>query len=71
METTYLPDLSHRTPSTRWLPEELPTRLEPDWVQARYDEILSACDAAGEDPVLWIDVVLRTSELESLIGSHG
>jgi M3 family oligoendopeptidase len=71
METTYLPDLSHRTPTPRWLPAELPARIEPDWVQERYDEILAACDAAGEDPVAWIDVVLRTSELESFIGSHG
>ncbi|MCW2927671.1 MAG: oligoendopeptidase, partial [Thermoleophilia bacterium] len=71
MKTSYLPDLSHRTPTPQWLPEDLPAQLEPDWVRVRYDEVLAACDAAGDDADAWIDVVLRTSELESLIGSHG
>jgi M3 family oligoendopeptidase len=67
MKTTHLPDLTHLTPTTRWLPAELPDRLEADWVQARYDEVLAACDAAGDDADAWIDVVLRTSELESFL----
>lgn len=71
MTTTYLPDLSHRTPDVRWLPADLPEQLDADWVRARYEEVLAACDAAGADAQAWIDVVLRTSELESLIGSHG
>ncbi|MEO6867036.1 MAG: M3 family oligoendopeptidase [Gaiellales bacterium] len=71
MTTKLLPDLSHRTPTPRWLPEALPTMIEAPWVQARYDEILAACAAAGDDPKAWIEIVLRTSELESFIGSHG
>jgi hypothetical protein len=70
MTTTYLPDLSHRSPTPRWL-TDLPARIDPDWVQARYDEVLAACDEAGDDPAAWIELVLRTSELESFIGSHG
>jgi M3 family oligoendopeptidase len=70
MKTAHLPDLSHLDPSTRWLPTELPDRLEADWVRARYDEVLAACDAAGEDPRAWIDVVLHTSELESFLASR-
>jgi M3 family oligoendopeptidase len=70
MTTTYLPDLSHRTPTPRWL-TDLPERIEPEWVRARYDEILAACAEAGDDPAAWIELVLRTSELESFIGSHG
>jgi M3 family oligoendopeptidase len=69
METTYLPDLSHLTPAPTWLPADLPSRLEADWVRERYDELLAACDAAGEDGDAWIEVVLRTSELESFISS--
>ena len=70
-QTKYLPDLSHRTPTPRWLPTDLPAQLDADWIRARYEEILAACDAAGDDADAWIEVVLRTSELESLIGSHG
>lgn len=69
MKTAHLPDLSHRTPTPRWLPTDLPDRLEGDWVRARYEEVLAACDAAGDDPAAWIDVVLRTSELESFLSS--
>lgn len=71
MTTIELPDLSHRARTTRWLPSELPTQLEGAWVRERYDEILAACEAAGTDAQAWIDVVLRTSELEALIHSHG
>ncbi|MCW2962088.1 MAG: pepF [Thermoleophilia bacterium] len=71
MTTTYLPDLSHRSIKPRWLDADLPATIEPDWARARYDEILAACDAAGDDAAAWIDVVHRTSELESFIGSHG
>jgi M3 family oligoendopeptidase len=71
MTTTWLPDLAHRTPTTRWLPAELPDRLEGDWVRARYEEILADCDVAGDSADAWINIVLRASELESLIGSHG
>ena len=71
MTTTWLPDLAHHTPTTRWLPATLPDRLEAAWVRARYEEILADCDAAGDAAEAWFDVVLRTSELESLIGSHG
>lgn len=38
-------------------------------MRERYEEVLAACDAAGDDPQAWIDVVLRTSELESFISS--
>ncbi|MCW2925255.1 MAG: oligoendopeptidase, partial [Thermoleophilia bacterium] len=71
METAYLPDLAHRAPETRWLPADLPDQVEPEWVRARYDEVLADCEAAGDDAQAWIDVVLRTSELESFIGTHG
>lgn len=70
MTTSYLPDLTHLSPETRWLPADLPDRLEADWVGERYDEVLAACDAAGSDPQAWIDVVLRLSELESYLGSR-
>ncbi len=39
MKTTYLPDLTHLEPTPTWLPADLPDRLDPDWVQARYDEV--------------------------------
>lgn len=69
MKTTYLPDLSHLAPTPTWLPHDLPDRLEPDWLQARYDEILAACDAAADDAAAWLEVVRRTSELETFISS--
>jgi M3 family oligoendopeptidase len=69
--TKYLPDLSHLSRTPRWLPADLPEQLDAAWIRARYDEVLAACDAAGEDPDAWADVVLRTSELEALLDSHG
>lgn len=70
--TAYLPDLTHRAREPRWLDAaDLPETLEPDWLRARYDELLAACDAAGGERDAWIELVLRTSELESFIGSHG
>ncbi|MCW2949000.1 MAG: oligoendopeptidase, partial [Thermoleophilia bacterium] len=71
MTTTELPDLSHRSPTPRWLPTDLPERIEGVWVQERFDEIIDACADAGEDADAWIDIVLRTSELEAFLGSHG
>lgn len=71
MTTTLLPDLSHHAPTPRWLDSPLPTTIEPDWVRERYEEILAACDAAGEDDDAWIELVLRTSELESVLYSSG
>ncbi len=69
--TKYLPDLSHLARTPNWLPSDLPEQLDADWIRARYDEILAACGEAGESPDAWIDVVLRTSELEALIDTHG
>src|SRR4051812_4926217 len=72
MTTTIdIPELAHRRPAPKWLPANLPGQIEPDWVRSRYDEILAACAAAGGDPDAWIEIVLRTSELEAFIGSHG
>ncbi|MCW2973360.1 MAG: oligoendopeptidase [Thermoleophilia bacterium] len=72
MTTAYLPDISHRSIAPKWLaPSDLPERLEGAWVQARYDEIIAACEAAGDDAEAWIEIVLRTSEFESFLGSHG
>lgn len=70
MQTTYLPDLTHLRPATKWLARELPDRLEGVWVQQRYDEVISACDAAGDSAEAWIDIVLQLSELESFLDSN-
>jgi M3 family oligoendopeptidase len=71
MTTTIdIPQLEHLQPEPTWLPADLPERIEPTWVQARFDEILAACAAAADGPA-WIDIVLRTSELEAFIHSHG
>ena len=68
--TEHLPDLSHRTPAPRWLPTPLPERIEAAWLRERFDELLAAADGAGDEPAAWIELVLRSSELEAFVGTH-
>jgi M3 family oligoendopeptidase len=68
--TVFLPDLSHRLPETTWLEDDLPERIEAEWLRSHYDAILAETRTAGDDGDAWVALVRRTSELEAFVDSH-